>query len=224
VLAGLKSRLLPKGPAPRTILFGLFRGIRLRLDFTYQLQIYLGLWERETYRFTRQAVSRSQTCIDIGACRGEYTLLFLSQPSVVQVIAVEPWAANIEHLQDNLALNHRHTDPRLHICTKKLGRSPSPDTQSLDELLPESAGAVFIKIDVDGEELSILESGRQLLSRPGVTLMIETHSPQLEADCLSLLTSLGYKCQIIPNAWWRTFIPENRPIAQNRWLAAERPT
>jgi hypothetical protein len=224
MLSGLKSRLLPRGSAPRKIPFGLFRGLRLRLDFASQLQVYLGLWERETYPFARHAASHCQSSIDIGACRGEFTLLFLSQPAMQNVIAVEPWPPNIDLLHDNLALNQKHADPRLQICTRKLGSIPSSDTLSLDDLAPYIAGSLFIKIDVDGAERDILQSGRQLLDRPGVTLLIETHSLELENDCLSFLESMGYQCQIIPNAWWRRLIPEDRPIAHNRWLSASRPS
>jgi hypothetical protein len=222
MFSGLKSCLLPRGPAPRTVPFGLFRGIRLRLDFASQLQIYLGLWERETYAFVRQAASKCQSSIDIGACRGEFTLLFLSQPAMRQVIAVEPCPTNIDLLHDNLTLNQRHSDPRLQICTHKLGSTPASDTLSLDDLDSSIAGNLFIKIDVDGAELDILHSGRKLLNHPGVSLLVETHSQELENDCLSFLKSMGYQCQIIPNAWWRSVIPEDRPIGQNRWLGAVR--
>jgi hypothetical protein len=223
MLSGLKSLFLPRGPAPRTIPFGLFRGLHLRLDFASQLQIYLGLWERETYAFVRHAASHCQSSIDIGACRGEFTLLFLSQPAMQNVIAVEPWPPNIDLLRDNLALNQKHADPRLRICTQKLGSTPASDTLSLDDLAPSMAGNLFIKIDVDGAEREILQSGRQLLSRPGVTLLIETHSLELETQCQSFLESIGYQCQIIRNAWWRFLIPENRPVGHNRWLGAVRP-
>jgi hypothetical protein len=222
MFSGLKSCLLPKGLAPRTVPFGLFSGIRLHLDFASQLQIYLGLWERETYDFVRNAASQCQSSIDIGACRGEFTLLFLTQPAMRQVIAVEPCPTNIDLLHDNLTLNQRHADTRLQICTRKLGSTPSADTLLLDDLAPSIAGNLFIKIDVDGAEMDVLQSGHELLSRPGVTLLIETHSLKLENDCIAFLESLGYQCQVIPNAWWRRVIPEDRPIGHNRWLGAVR--
>ena len=40
------------------------------------------------------------------------------------------------------------------------------------------------------------------------------------------LESAGYAVTVIKNAWWRVFVPEQRPIPHNRWLVAfprERP-
>jgi len=34
----------------------------------------------------------------------------------------------------------------------------------------------------------------------------------------AILRERGYKTKIIRNAWWRLFIPELRPLEQNRWL------
>jgi hypothetical protein len=223
MLSGLKSRLLPIGPAPRTVPLGLFRGLRLRLDFASQLQIFLGLWERETYSFVRRWSPRCHTAIDVGACRGEFTLLFLTQLQMRQVIAIEPWPPNLILLRDNLLLNQKQSAPQLQICTQKLGPIPSADSTTLDHLDIPSIGPIFIKIDVDGAEGDVLIGGAQLLRRPDVTLLIETHSLELETQCRTLLESLGYQCQIIRNAWWRFLIPENRPIGHNRWLGAVRP-
>jgi hypothetical protein len=113
--------------------------------------------------------------------------------------------------------------PQLQICTQKLGTKPSADSTTLDHLDIPSTGPIFIKIDVDGAEGDVLIGGAQLLLRPDVTLLIETHSLELETQCRTLLESLGYQCQIIRNAWWRFLIPENRPIGHNRWLGASRP-
>jgi hypothetical protein len=55
---------------------------------------------------------------------------------------------------------------------------------------------------------------------PGVRWIIETHSLDLENGCIELLRSAGFQTRVIPNGWWRVFIPELRPIAHNRWLAA----
>ena len=69
-------------------------------------------------------------------------------------------------------------------------------------------------------ELSILQSGERLLVEAKPLLLIETHSIALERDCCSYLQSCGYNTKIVPNAWWRSMIPEQRPLDHNRWLWA----
>jgi hypothetical protein len=79
----------------------------------------------------------------------------------------------------------------------------------------------FIKLDGDFAELSILQSGEQLLSKCKPLLIVETHSATLERDCTLYLRQLGYCVKIIANAWWRSIIPEQSPVDHNRWLWAE---
>jgi hypothetical protein len=60
------------------------------------------------------------------------------------------------------------------------------------------------------------------LESPGVRWLIETHSLDLERGCIELLAGHGYVTRIIPNAWWRIAVPEQRHGEINRWLAAYR--
>src|SRR5262249_41587244 len=67
-----------------------------------------------------------------------------------------------------------------------------------------------IKIDTDGHELNVLRSGLALLANARPALLVETHSIELERDCIALLEELQYRCEIIKNAWFRIIIPERR--------------
>jgi len=75
-------------------------------------------------------------------------------------------------------------------------------------------------IDVDGGELDVLSSGINLLADARPAVLVETHSIELERDCIGMLEKLRYRCEIIKNAWWRTVIPDLRPTQHNRWLFA----
>jgi hypothetical protein len=79
----------------------------------------------------------------------------------------------------------------------------------------------FIKIDVDGGEMDVLQSGQDLLAARRSSVLVETHSPELEEDCNAFLKTAGYLTAIIRNASWRTLVPETRPTPHNRWLWAE---
>ena len=75
-------------------------------------------------------------------------------------------------------------------------------------------------MDVDGAEAEILKGATALNRMAGVRWLIETHSKDLERECVKQLEAAGFENRIIRNAWWRVVIPELRPIEHNRWLAA----
>jgi hypothetical protein len=101
-----------------------------------------------------------------------------------------------------------------------VGTANHPNYLFLDALELEKTERGFIKIDVEGHEMDVLQSGERLLCSATVDLLIETHSKILEEQCLKWLVSKGYHCEVIMNAWWRAMIPEKRPIDHNRWLWA----
>ncbi len=215
--------LLPAGRRARPVRSGLFKGIRLALDLHGgDLQMYAGLYERETFPWLRRLLRGCQGAIDVGAAKGELSLLCLRQPGMRRVVAVEPAKTECALLQANLALNHLTGDPRFWLHLGFAGRGSPPRWRTLDELAAEVPAPLFIKIDVDGPEAEVLATGSETLFRRDCRLLIETHSVTAETVCQRQLLASGYVIQIIPNAWWRRFIPERRTIPHNRWLAAWR--
>ena len=75
---------------------------------------------------------------------------------------------------------------------------------------------------LDGGEEQVLNGARNFNNLPGIRWLIETHSQQLEVSCDKILQAAGFQTRIIPNARWRIFVPELRPIAHNRWLASKK--
>lgn len=193
----------------------------MQLDLRHQLQVYLGIWERETYAFVRKASKHSQWALDIGAGRGEYTLFLLNSPLMDKVVSVEPLGQAYDSIiQKNLELNKYEYDPRLVRLKKYLGLSLKPDYTTLDSIKVDLDKRGFIKLDVDGGELDVLRSGNKMLTEGRVSLLVETHSPELEVSCMKLLDEWGYDCSLIKNAWWRRLVPELRTIEHNRWFSA----
>jgi Ribosomal protein L11 methyltransferase (PrmA) len=196
-----KRWLVTAGRHPIQVKGGPARGVTMLLDRHYDLQRELGLYEVETHRAMRQFVRPGVMVIDVGAGDGYEALAFASLGAIVHAFDPDPEA--IDALNANLALN-----PRL-----------APSIIVHPEAFPggEVPQAAFAKVDVDGRERLILES---LADVPA--LLVETHSAELENDCLTFLRSNGYTTTVIANAWWRPFWPEERPIEHNRWLSAER--
>ncbi|MDH3446425.1 MAG: FkbM family methyltransferase, partial [Deltaproteobacteria bacterium] len=222
ILSGLKNIIVPRGEAPRAIKAGPFRGLRMNLDLVSQFQIYLGLFEREVHAKFRMLSANIATAIDIGAAQGEYTLYFLAKTRAAKILAFEPSKVSRAELLSNLKLNGLASDSRLNICGQLVGPQDDGNMCSLDSLLPLIEFPCLIKMDIDGGEAEVLRGAQKLLLKPQVRWLIETHSPELERNSISLLEKFGYETEIIENAWWRFFIPEQRPIEQNRWLIASK--
>ena len=120
----------------------------------------------------------------------------------------------------NLLLNNEHKNERLLISSNFIGCARQENYDTLDQLALSLDEPGFIKVDVDGQELDVLNSGKKLLAKGHVSILLETHSKKLEDDNIKLLKSLGFHIKMIKNAWWRFIIPEQRPIPHNRWLWA----
>jgi len=123
-------------------------------------------------------------------------------------------------LHENLGLNGLGPSVRLELPTKFLGASVNDREISLDSLAPSIRSPCFVKLDVDGGEEQVLNGAHTFNGLPGIRWLIETHSEQLEVACDKILQAAGFQTRIILNARWRIFVPELRPIAHNRWLAA----
>jgi precorrin-6B methylase 2 len=223
-MKALIKSLLPRGRSPRTIVSGPYAGLKLLLDVAGgDGQIWLGLYERETFAHLRSAVRECRTVLDIGAAKGDLTALFHRLPSITHVVAVEPSATELELLRRNLDLNGLGADPRLTLHEGFAGAGPDGRWRTLDQLAAGLPGPFFIKIDIDGPEGELLETGSTLLRGQDCRLLIETHSPEAERKCEAILQGHGYATSIINPAWWRFLAPERRDIPHNRWLVARRP-
>jgi len=220
-LSRIKQSFVPATRSPRKVVGGIYKGLVLDLDLQHETQVFLGLYERETFPCIRAAAARARWMIDVGAGNGELALFFLRQPGIGLVHAFEPLPKAVATFRRNLALNDLQDDPRLAIHAGFAGAQPG--FTRLDDLAVDRSAPGFLKIDVDGFELDVLASAERLLAAAHPDVLLEVHSAPLEADGLAQLRRFGYAPQIVDNAWWRVVIPERRPIPHNRWLWAPGP-
>jgi|CXWL01.1.fsa_nt_gi hypothetical protein len=219
-VSSLKMALVPKGIKPRAVAFGLYRNLTFQIDLRSQTQLYLGLWERETYSFISLAAGRCNWAIDVGAGRGELSVYLLRCPSIATVHAAEPQPSELDFVREHVKLNNIASTKTLITTGKFIGCGSADIFERLDSLHVDSGVRGFIKIDVDGAEMDVLQSGERLFSQGKIDLLLETHSTELEKKSLEFLERHGFRCEIIRNAWWRAVLPEQRPIPHNRWLWA----
>jgi hypothetical protein len=219
VLSSIKHCLVPAGRHTRYIPCGLFHGLKFNIDLRSQMQLYLGLWERETHNYIKSRLYNVQWFIDVGAGSGELCLLF-KKTGTKTVVAAEPATSEVDLLHQNFLVNG--LDPsELLIITKCIGTNC--DCIRLDEIKVDLRESGCIKIDVDGSELDVLKSGVSLLSLAAdLTILLETHSKDLEDNCKQYLECCGFQTNVIPNAWWRFVVPELRPLPHNRWIWAKK--
>jgi hypothetical protein len=212
-----KQAILPKGRSCRKIKAGLASGLKMELDLQSQMQRYSGLDELEIAVHIKRYLSFCKSCVDIGANDGYYTLVFL-RSAADQVVACEPGPV-VERLVQNANNNGFAENNRLIIERRLIGSSSGQ--VSIQQVVQDLAGPILVKVDVDGVEMSVLDSASDSNRLKEINWIVETHSAELEKQCVQWFGDHGIKATIIKNAWWRTFLPEQRPLDQNRWLIAE---
>jgi hypothetical protein len=215
----LKDLLFPKGIRPYVVMTGVFRGLKIDIDLQNASQVWMGFYERETYRWIHQFGAGCSTAIDVGAAQGELTLYLLKRTEASRVIAYDPSPEYDATFTRNLRMNGFSDDSRL-VRRRQFVGNGTNGTVRLDALNGLLESPVFIKVDVDGSEVDVLEGAVGLLELMKVRLLIETHSSELERRCDSFLQRMGYQTRIVKNAIWRILLKDMRPIELNRWLVA----
>lgn len=217
----VKNAVLPDGKRCRRLRLGIARGINLEIDFSMQTQMYLGLYEIELNKYLRRLCRPGFRSFDVGAQFG-YDALILAKLSRSQVASFECDPDVFEELKRNL----QHNPPLANRIELYEGFVGSEDDRpggklTLDHMVFEEGVFVpdFIKMDIEGSELEALLGARRILERHNPNLLVETHSAELEKQCIEFVESIGYRTSIINS---RKLLPDYRPAAHNRWFTAIR--
>jgi hypothetical protein len=216
---GLRKAAAGKLGRPYRLPLGLGRGLRLEIDPSSPLDMYLGLYEFEIAHHVRDLCRPGYRCFDIGGFDGYYALVF-SRLTGKEVIVFESDLAACERIQRNCAHNPA-LGARVHVHHAYVAfeSNPGENCVALDDCVRR--GDVFlpdvIKLDVDRAEVSALTGAKELLSSRKPHLIVETHSLELERQCGELLLELGYAPLVVSQ---RKLLPQNRSLPHNRWLIA----
>jgi FkbM family methyltransferase len=150
--------------------------------------------------------------VDIGANLGGHSVAFSRTAQLVYAFEPQPHTYGL--LCANCAINGRTNivpmpyalgekagtvaispiNPTLeHVCQgASIGEQGQPvQVRTLDSF--ELSGVSFIKIDVEGYELKVLQGARETLQHDFPVLYIEIHKESLIAPVTSFLGELGYK-------------------------------
>jgi FkbM family methyltransferase len=196
-------------------------------DMVTQSILTDGIWEPKVTAFVRDSVKPGDVVVDIGAHVGYYTLLTSRLVGDAgRVVAVEPNPPTIARLERNLALNRsRNVVVQKVACTDaettlKFYQAPLENTgessmskdsarQGTEIIVPgvpldkiiQSLGLThvnFVKIDVEGAEVMVLNGMKSVLATHHPILEIELVDERLKsmgaslAAAKSLIQSYGY--------------------------------
>lgn len=217
MIKALKKLIFPDQSGDYKILGGIARGCKMRMNLRNRLQRWIGIDERELYHPLRVQIAASKSLVDVGANDGYYTLSFLAS-GAERVVACEGSPAVTEELRINASINGFAPDNRFRIVNACIGNEPG--NVALRDVLSELPLPAFVKLDVDGVEVSVLKSAEGHPQLDKVSWILEVHSLELETQCLKWFEQHGYQTRIIKNAWWRKIVPETRIIEHNRWIEA----
>lgn len=170
-----------------------------------------------------------ETVVDIGAHIGLYTLKASHLVgSTGKVIAIEAEPSNFAALKYNLQLNQasnvtpmqlaawdNETTLDLHIsqinkATHSLVFAPSGDNKFVTRVIANRVDKVleelgiekidWVKIDVEGAEFRVLRGLKKTIRRnSGLKILVEVHSEETLAQCLSILQKPGYEIHSLDN-------------------------
>jgi FkbM family methyltransferase len=202
---------------------------RMWLNWQGSVDYALALYEPEAMQRIRRLVNAGDCCIDVGANLGYYTISLAKWvgPGGL-VVAFEPFPGNFAILEKNVHLNQlqnvRLEPSALSNCSGSIqlihgvedqfsatpsvgGYAVEGDRMSVNvqgyRLDDYSAGLGrapnFIKIDVEGAELAVLEGARRTLAAFKPILLVEIHGwgTDQSEEVLRVLSELHYETNFV---------------------------
>jgi FkbM family methyltransferase len=182
------------------------------------VRVVTGSYEREQTRLMVSMVTAGDAVLDVGAHTGYYTVLAsLLVGRAGRVHAFEPDPRNAGFLRRHVRLNRCDNTVVEEVAVasragaRRFGGGSGSGTArlrpdgalevpvvALDEYCQRHAiHPTLIKVDVEGGEAEVLRGAAEVLRRDRPTVLLSTHGPEAHAECLSLLSDLGYGAEAV---------------------------
>jgi len=196
-----------------------------------------GVYETELTKYLLNTVKPDSVFVDVGANIGYYTCLAARRISNGKVFAFEANDRAFSLLQRNIMINwvdcpvslenvavsnkkgevmfknYKYKFVNSQILTQKEeGEMNASDvvkvpTLALDDYFEKGQRIDFLKVDVEGAELNVLEGARRIIKEnPGMKILMEWSVPQLKTqgtnpgDILTLLSGFNFRPSVLD---WR---------------------
>ena len=169
------------------------------------LKYYTGLVEREAilgghymekhphqYQSEHCKIENGDILVDVGCAEALLALDNIEKVSKIYLFECNsrwyaPLRATFKDYQD-----------KVHIVCKRVGAEDTKDTVTLESSLKKETGKkLFIKMDIEGAEVAVLQGNKQFLSNhKNVKLAVCTYHRQSDADDIyALFDEMGYKSE-----------------------------
>lgn len=180
--------------------------------------LWLGIFEPEERSVFERTVPEGGIVFDIGANVGFYALLASVLVGEGKVFAFEPLPHNLSYLKTHLWLNQitnvtvieaavaersgkanfeESANPSMsHISS---GGTIEVQVVSLDELISrhEILPPHYMKIDVEGAEVSVLSGSLSTLRKHRPAILLATHGREVHDQCCALLSEMDYRIELL---------------------------
>jgi FkbM family methyltransferase len=200
------------------------RGISPRDSISSRIYAYKTFYDTPWLEDSLSFVPPNKTIIDCGANIGNHSI-FWAVLNKNKVLAFEPLPLNYDLLVENVSLNKCNVIPHKillgdgsdvsyisHVETRNFGGAmftPSSSgewrSQKLDDIVVDEDIA-FVKIDVEGMEMSVLKGMQNILSKSHPYLFIEIHKGVDPGEVCNFLKKFNYE----HNKCFRTKIRDNK--------------
>lgn len=177
------------------------------------LRILGGTYEPEQTRLFQEHVGEGATVFDVGAHVGYYTVLSAVLVGVTgRVRSFEPNPVNCDFLRRHVSLNRLGNAGIENVAvsdsngtasfafgtgsgTGRLAADGTLEVRTvrLDDYCSEhDIRPDFVKIDVEGAELSVLRGAGHMIGEHRPVIFLSTHGHRVHMDCLGWLRERGY--------------------------------
>lgn len=178
-------------------------------------------------RFFRRWIHEGATIYDVGANRGQMSLLFAALVgNAGHVVSFEPSRDEFESLERNVELNRLANVTTLRVAVAdtvgpaQFAYSPHHPTQgkldsvepsyvvggarnvvvntvTLDSIAGTHPAPDVVKLDVEGAAAAVLRGARRIIESKGPTIFVELHGPEEQAGVRDELIAKGYVAETL---------------------------
>jgi FkbM family methyltransferase len=214
------------------VLGGPLRGQWLSANFSRHPQYLFGAYEPGVAALIAQQLRLGDVAYDVGANIGYFSMLMarIVGPGG-HVLAFEPSPRSYRQLANNAERSAWPSLSTLQVAlTDEVGTGPFSDfdydvvshlgddsktfldadvvtvaLDTVDHLIAEgrTPRPNFLKIDVEGAELKVINGMQQLLAKHRPVILVEIHSQAIEVAVSQRLAAAGYTNQMVGTGWPR---------------------
>ena len=211
----------------KDLLYVIHRGKRLyfkrsmKTELAVQIAYYCLLIERDEqspHRYLDKdfTIDQNSIVLDVGAAEG-----ILGLDNIEKISKLYIFEVNNEWIE---ALNATFEPwkEKVFVVNKYISNNDDNETITLDHFFGEDK-IDFIKIDVEGAEMSIFEGSTQILSRDSIKIAVCTYHKQEDAEKIEqVLLKNKFMCSFTPNYMLFIFEDMKPPYFRKALLRAEK--